>query len=329
MRGSVLGHRRDWIAVGAGALVLGLLPSPVRGDGEEVDEVLEEAFVPVSPKAHFVGEAGFSWQGESDVQSGGDVEVKRTDLGFGTRTELHESLDWNNSVFLGMGDYDFDGAALGGAAVVGKDPWDTALNLRLGSRLSYEFDEHWGISGGGVLIFSPEDGADWGDSITGGGTLGAEYRSGDTLFVSLGVAVISQLEDSVAVAPAVGLNWLPHERWAVRVGAVPASGGAAAAAEVAYQVAGPVELGLGALYNERRFRLNDSGVQQAGGVGEDNSLPVRLRLGWDVTQHITLNAFAGAVLAGQLTLENSAGNRLSRRDYDPAPYLGARVTGRF
>ena len=70
--------------------------------------------------------------------------------------------------------------------------------------------------------------------------------------------------------------------FAVRVGAVPAGGGAAAAGEVAYRVAETVEVGLGLLYNQRRFRLDDSGPA-LDGVGEDNNLPLRLRLGWDVT----------------------------------------------
>ncbi len=321
MRGSALGHRRDWIAVGAGALVLALLPSPLRG--EEVDEVLEEAGVPVWPGSKLVTEAGFGWQGEADIDSGGEVQVNRFDLGLGTHTGLTESLQWNNSFFFGLGDYSFEGGGLG-------DPWDDILNLRLGSRLAYALTEHWGISGGGVLIFSPETGADWGDSITGGGTVAAEYRHGDTLYVSLGVGVISQIEDDVAIWPAAGLNWLPHPKWAFRLGSVPASGGIGTGGEVAYRVVESLEIGVGGLYNQRRFRLDNAGVAPTpSGVGEDNSVPVRLRLGWDVFPHVSVHAIGGAVLAGELRLEDRTGALLTEQDYDPAPYAAVRVTGHF
>ena len=131
--------------------------------------------------------------------------------------------------------------------------------MRLVTKLRYQLSDQWGVFGGGVFMFSPETGADWGDSFTGGGLVGVDFRHSKTLFVSLGVAVVSQIEDDASVTPSVILNWLPHERWAVRIGAVPASGGAAAAGEVAYRVANPLEIGVGLLYNQRRFRLDDSG----------------------------------------------------------------------
>src|SRR5262245_12453791 len=278
------------IPLAAAALVLTLLPSPVLG--QELDEVLEEADVPVFPKAKLVTEAGYSWQGDADIKdggtgTGGEVQVQRFDLGFATDTGLTESLEWNNSFFFGLGDYSFSDGGLGAFASPG--PWDDILNMRLGSGLSYALSEHWGIAAGGVLIFSPETGANWGDSITGGGTVTAEYRAGDTLFMSLGLGVISQLEDDVEFWPAAGLNWLPHPKWAIRLGSVPASGGIGTGGEVAYRVVESLEVGVGGLYNQRRFRLDGSGVTRDG-VGEDNSVPVRLRIGWDVFPHVSVNA---------------------------------------
>jgi hypothetical protein len=46
---------------------------------------------------------------------------------------------------------------------------------------------------------------------------------------------------------------------------------------VAYRVAEPLEIGLGALFNQRRFRLDDSGPARDG-VGEDTTMPLRARL---------------------------------------------------
>ena len=114
----------------------------------------------------------------------------------------------------------------------------------------------------------------------------------------------------------------------MRVGAVPASGGAAAAGEVAYRIIEPLEIGLGVLFNQRRFRLDGSGPAPDG-VGEDNTLPVRVRLGWNITPQLSLHALAGAALAGEVQLDDRNGNQLRSRDYDPAPYLGVRFVGGF
>jgi hypothetical protein len=306
------------LRAGAAALLLALPVSPAIGD--EVDDSID---APVLPQLKVLGEGGFVYQGESDIDDGGNVQVFRYDLGVAGRTNLTDHLRWTNTFFFGVSDYDFDGGGFSSP-----DPWDTILTTRLGTKLTYALTPQWGISAGGVFSFSPETGANWGDSFTGGGLVGVEYRHSDTFSASLGLAVISQIEDDVTVAPSVGVVWLPAEHWTVRVGAVPASGGSSAAAEVSYRFADPVEVALGVLYHQRRFRLDDSGVAPDG-VGEDNNLPVRVRVGWNFTPQLALNFLAGAVFGGEVRLEDEDGNRIAKSDYDPAAYLGLRLVGRF
>ena len=90
--------------------------------------------------------------------------------------------------FIYQGEGDLDG--VGTASV---DAWDTVLSPRLSTGLTYALNERWEISAGGGLI-------------------GVEYRASDTLSGSLGVAVISQIENDATVAPSVGLRWLPAPR---------------------------------------------------------------------------------------------------------------------
>jgi hypothetical protein len=314
----VLGRRRGPIAIAVLAVVL-TLPL-ARALAQDAEEILEDEQLPQNKL--FI-ESGYGYQGEADIDGGGHLTVNRFDVGLLGRTNLTDELRWTNSFFFGVSDYDF-----GGGGFAAGNPWDTILTMRMVTKLTYQFAEQWGVSAGGVFIFSPESSADWGQSFTGGGLLGVDYRPSKTFFVSLGAAVISQIEDDATVAPQVTMIWLPSEDWAVRVGAVPASGGAAAAGEVAYQIAEPVEIGLGLLYNQRRFRLDNSGPARKG-VGEDNNLPLRLRLGWDITKQLSLNLLAGVALSGQLTLDDQNGNRLMRQDYDPAPYIGVRLLGGF
>jgi hypothetical protein len=285
---------------------------------QDAEETLDEEAV---PQAHFVGEAGYGYQGEADIDGGGDVSVNRFDVGVIGRLDLPEHLRWDNTLFFSVNDYDF-----GGGGFSTGDPWDTILTLRMATRLHYMFDDRWGVFGGGIFMFSPETGADWGDSFTGGGMFGVDFRQSKTFFISLGVAVLSQIEDDVRFTPSIAMNWRPYDQWVVRVGAVPATGGAAAAGEVAYKIADPVEIGLGLLYNQRRFRLDDS-APAPDGVGEDNNMPLRLRLGWDITPEISLNLLAGVALAGEVRLDDRHGNTLREQDYDPAPYVGLRFIG--
>ena len=71
------------------------------------------------------------------------------------------------------------------------------------TKLRYQVSDQWGVFGGGVFMVSPETGADWGDSFTGGGLVGVDFRHSQALFVSLGVAVVSQIEDDASVTPSV------------------------------------------------------------------------------------------------------------------------------
>ena len=283
---------------------------------QDAEETLGEEDM---PQATLLGEAGYAYQSEADIDGGGSMQANRFDIGFIGRSDLGNGFRWTNTFFFAVNDYDFSGTG---------DPWGTILIPRLVSKLNYRINEHWGISAGGVFMFSPETGAEWGDSFTGGGLVGVDYRAGKTFFVSLGVAGLSQIEDDATVAPSVIMLWLPHRDWSVRIGAVPATGGAAAAAEVAYRIAEPVELGLGLLYNQRRFRLDDSGVAPDG-VGEDDNLPLRLRLGWHIIPEISLHLLGGVALSGEVQLDDSNGNRIAKSDYDPAAYVGLRFVGGY
>jgi hypothetical protein len=316
-------RRLTRLLLAAAALMLAHPLTAARG--QEADELIEGELVAdgARPQFSILGDGGFVYQSDADIDGGGSLQVFRYDLGVGGRIQLLDRLRWGNTFFFGVNDYDFDGGGFSAG-----DPWSTTLNLRLGTTLTYGITEQWGVTAGGIFMFSPESGADWGDSFTGGGLVAGEYRHSETLFASVGVAVVSQIEDDVMVLPAVVINWLPAEDWKVRVGAVPVSGGAAAAAEVAYRFVDPIELGLGVLYQQRRFRLDDSGPAPEG-VGEDDSLPVRLRLGWNINQNFSLNLLGGVVLAGDLRLENQNGNRLRSEEYDPAAYVGLRLLGVF
>lgn len=288
---------------------------------QEAEDLLDDQ---PSREFKFLGSGGMAWQGEADIDGGGTIQVNRYDAAISFEAGLTQKLTWLNNFFVGLSDYDFEG---GGFAA--GNPWETVLFNRYGTQLAYQIDDHWGVRAGGVFMFSRETDADWNDGFTGGGSLGVDYRVSKTLFLSLGIAAVTQIEGGARVEPAVAINWVPAEHWVLRVGAVPVSGGAAAGAEVEYQFTEQWNVGLGLLYNQRRFRLDDDSGVTPNGVGEDDTLPLRLRLGWRITPQVSLNFLAGLVLNGQLQLDDENGNTLREQDYDPAPYIGVRAVGRF
>ncbi|MGH7786104.1 MAG: hypothetical protein ACRERC_04510 [Candidatus Binatia bacterium] len=301
-------------------MLIALAMPLAAASAQELEEIVEEQ---VMPQFTIIGAGGYTYQANTDIDGGGDFSANRFDVAVANQSHLTDDLYWNNTLYFGVDDYDFSGGGFSSG-----NPWETILALRLGTKLGYHINEQWGIWGGGMLIFSPETGADWGDSVEGGGRVGVDYRHSKTFFISLGVAVLTQIEDDVRVVPSVGMNWTPHDRWAFRVGAIPVSGGAAAAGEIEYEIIEPLHVGLGLLYKQSRFRLDDSGVAPDG-VGEESNLPLRVRVGWDIVPQVSLHLVGGVALAGEVQLDDRNGNRLRKQDYDPAPFVGIRALAGF
>ncbi|MFN0068369.1 MAG: hypothetical protein ACKVYV_12110 [Limisphaerales bacterium] len=314
-----LAVRRSLLA--AAALAAGLPPALWAQEPESAAGVADEA----SSRVKFLGEAGVVFQPETDIDGPGDgaFEVVRYDAGVLLSTDLTDRLRWGNTLFAGISDYEFDG---GGFAA--GDPWDTTVLLRYGTSFGYRLNETWGVRAGGVFMYSRETDADWSTSFTGGGTVGVDYRVNNRLFLTAGLGVTSQIEDSEQLVPAIGFVWEATDDWTVRVGALPVSGGALAGGEVEYRFNEPLALGLGVQFNQRRFRLDDEGIAPDG-VGHDQSIPVRLRLGWNINPAVSLHLLTGVAVGGELELADRDGVVLRNEDYDPALYFGLRFLGRF
>lgn len=297
--------------------------APAQEDPQDVINEQPQDSSPSSakPQSHFIAEAGVVSQAKADIDGGGSMRVNRFDAGVLYRSSLSDNLHLSGSFLFGVSDYDFSSTGFG-------EPWETVMFNRLGAQVSRDLSDKWAVRGGGVLMSSRETGADFGDSITGGLSLGADYRHSQTLFLSAGLAFVSQLEDDAQATPLMALNWKASDRWTLRLGSIPFSGGAGAGIEGEYKLSQNFDLGLGLLYHQRRFRLDDSGPAPKG-IGEETSVPIRARLGWNLSEKASLHFIAGIATGGELRLESSNGTRLTQQDYDPAPYLAVRALFRF
>ena len=262
------------------------------------------------------------YQFASDLDGGGDYRASRYFLRADASTEIGESLELGLGFSYDYEDYDFSGST----AFAGPDPWDQVHRVGFGAKLLYRIVKDWTLLIGPSLEFSRESGADWGDASTYGGVISATHRVNRNLTIGAGVGVFSGLEE-VKAFPLIFVNWRISERLRLsnplRVGPAGPAG-----LELVYKLGENWEIGGGAAYRSFRFRLDDQGVVPDG-IGEVKFVPFWGRVSRKLGAHFTFDFYAGAFLAGELTIEDSNGNELGSADHDPAPFSALTVSGRF
>lgn len=266
---------------------------------------------------------GLSHQFDGDIDSGGEFNVTRVHGEFGATYTFNPDLKIDLSFGYEYSGYDFSGSSGFGAL----DPWEDIHSLRLRALLTARIDDQWSVFGGPVITLAGED-ADFDDGVSGGGLIGASYRVSDTLTLGGGIALISELEDDVAVFPVFVVNWNFAQDWTLRNSQATLGLGQGGGLEVAWEFADDWELGLGVQYQWRQFRLDDTGTAP-NGVGEELSIPLYANATWQISPTAQLSMFAAVAVGGEIEVQDSSGSTISDQDYDPAGLLGARFTLRF
>ncbi len=156
--------------------------------------------------------------------------------------------------------------------------------------------------------------------------IGATYAYSEQLVFGGGVGVLSQLEDDVRAFPVLVLNWKINDELQLTT----QGGGRSATGtglELIWDGGDGWEFAVGGRYEFRRFRLDNSGAGP-GGVGEETIVPFWVRASTQFSDNVTVSAYAGFTLGGDLLMEDENGNRIGKQDYDPAAFLGifAKVT---
>jgi hypothetical protein len=212
----------------------------------------------------------------------------------------------------------------------GGRPWDQVRTFSIGVQGRYQFDQHWALIAGANVASAGARGASFGDTLSGGGTLGFSYSFSRALTLGLLVTAQSRLGAGLFVLPFPVVDWMlpfDQERWRLAAGALRAGPGRAAGVSLVYT---PTEsfsfsvalalLGLG-----REFRLaKASPVPDA--VGRDSAFPLIVGAEWRPWRQLTLSAYGGVSILRAVTLLDSAGNILNERDVKPSPVVGGKVS---
>jgi len=266
--------------------------------------------------------AGFLHQFDASLDHGGRYSVSRAYLGAGASYELTPSLDLSVNGAFAYEHYRFSG---GGAFEPA--PWRDVLTFSLAPRLSWSIDDHWGVSAGPIVQYTGETGADFEDSIQWGGVAAVRYAFDRDHVLGVGLLVLTQLEDDPLFLPVPLVDWHLGDGWRISNVRGPEAN-PFAGLELVKRIDPAWEVAGGAAYSTRRFRLDDSGPVPDG-IGQESVVPVYGRLTFRPEPWLRFDLVAGVSFLGRVELADSAGNRISVGDADPAPILGIFGSIRF
>lgn len=250
---------------------------------------------------------------ESDFEDlSGKFETNDARAEVGGTAAFANGVRWANFLSYAYNNYDSDGLDA------------NVNNLSLASIVGWELNPCWQLMAGPIATFYAESGADWGDSAAYGGLVGATYSESDDWSVGLAVAATKRIEEGVGIMPIPMVRWNFAPQWKLFAGVTEVAARRGVGGYVGWSVAEGIELAAGAQFENRRFRLDDDGLT-SDFIVEDKSVPIYARASWEMIQHLNLDVYAGAIVGGQLELNDPDDHFLGDDSYDATPLVGVRL----
>lgn len=269
------------------------------------------------PAVSYFVEGGARYSSPSELD-GTDTEVAVARLrgGGGLSFRLNDTTDLIVRLGSEYSVYDFD-AGTSGAIIPSlpgvTDPFDGvhATTFTPILRSMPETGWHWTL--GGRVSWSGESGADFGDSIVGGGFGLASYDVTPTLRLGAGVNVVTRLEGGVFVFPIPVVEWDITD--ALQLGTTERGFG------LTYFLDASWSLGVQVGFLRREYRLADSNAI-SGGSFTDWRVPVTLAATYSPSPKTVISARVGSEVLGEMEFNDRNGNELASRDLSPTLLVG-------
>jgi len=170
---------------------------------------------------------------------------------------------------------------------------------------------HWTL--GGRVSWSGESGADFGDSIVGGGFGLASYDISPTLRLGAGLNVVTRLEGGVFFFPIPVVEWDITET--LQLGTTERGFG------LTYFLDASWSLGVQVGFLRREYRLAESNAI-SGGSFTDWRVPVTLAATYSPSPKTVITARVGSEVLGEMEFNDRNGNELASRDLSPTLLVG-------
>jgi len=209
-------------------------------------------------------------------------------------------------------------------------PWDQVRSSSIGLTAMYVWERKWALIVGGNVASAGVRGASFGDTLSGGGTVGFTYTFPSGLLVGVLVTAQSKLSGGVFALPFPLVDWVipvDRGRWRLSAGGVRVGPGRAGGVSLEYAPSEALSfsaaltfLGLG-----REFRMSSSGPV-LDGVGRDTAYPLILGVEWRPLRPLSVSAYGGVSLLRAVTILDGSGNTLGERDVTPSPVVGGKMS---
>jgi hypothetical protein len=284
-------------------------PSPTDALPPKLAGEATELSLSLTPSVRYQFESGIG-----DAKS----SVLRGAVEFGFSAPLGDRLSTAVSLSFEQSRYSWKDF---GKVIAGVDrPIRDGLSLTVTPALTYEIDEDWSVIGGAIVNVSAADGAGWGSSATYGGFISARYKLSDSLSLTGGFSLSTQLEDNAQFGPVIGVEWQINEQWRLETAGLGVRGTYKASDELSFIA----EVGA----DGREYRLKDNlPGRLRGGVMRESAGAFSLGVQWKPADGWTIEGVAGLTFAGETRFDDANGNRILKVKSDAAPFIG--LTARF
>ncbi len=277
---------------------------------------------PTRPRVEYAFFSTPVYQFESDLDSGGEYSVARIFMDFGATMPINRKALLTLSINYEFADYRFSGTSGLGSV----KPWDDTQRLSLTPRFFIVGANRWSYIVAPTIAWAAESGADLDDAIIYGFTFAAARVVSPRLTIGPAFGAFSQLEETI-LFPFLLINWKITDR--LTLGNPFRAGPAGPAGlELVYTPNEKWEFAGGGAARAFRFRLDETGPAP-NGVGEQSGLPLFARIAYKFGPRFKLDFYAGAIVGGQLAVEDSRGDLLAVEDYDTAPIAALTFAARF
>jgi len=202
-----------------------------------------------------------------------------------------------------------------------EDPWDRleTVELRLGG-LAF-LSRSWALRVDASVRAGFERRAELERSISVAAFAGLAYSLSEELRFTFGLGVITRIEESPLVIPALGVSWTPAEWVTIDV--------RGPRVEVTLRPGEDVDVLLGVAWDNRQYRLAKGRSFYDRHIVEDQAVVVRLGAAWRPAPAVELGASAGLVAYREVELRAADGDDVYRLQLDPTAAFEVAATVRF
>ena len=267
--------------------------------------------------------SGYLHQLKADIDDGGSFSVNRFSIQAGPAYTTENFTGIRLAAGYVFNEYDFSGTSGFG----GRMPWDDVHTMGLSVPIRWEMSQKWTGFISPSVRSSGEKGADFSDTLTGGGFAGFSYRFSDRLTIGPGFGVMTRLEESTRFIPLLLFNWKLSNTLSLGTGRGDGEGAGPGLA-LEWRPSRPWSFSFGGRYKSQRFRLDENG-DVPNGIGVDRAVSVLAGVEYHFSPAMRISFSGGVNVNGELGLEDADGRSVTEVDHDPGGFVGFAFSARF